>query len=49
MSFQISQGEDTLFSANIFVGFRAHIESLKVHEKFGVSGRKVNFYRRLDG
>jgi hypothetical protein len=28
--------------------FRACIEFLEVHEKFGISGRKVHFYIRLD-
>ena len=47
MSLQISQGEYTLFSANIFVRLRALNESLKVCEKFRISGRKVNFTKDL--
>jgi hypothetical protein len=34
MSLQISQGEYTLFSANIFGGLRAFIESLEFHQIF---------------
>ena len=41
MSLQISQGEYTLFSANIFVRLRACIESLMAREKFRISERKV--------
>ena len=38
---RIIQGEYTLFSANIFVGLRACIESLTAREKFRISERKV--------
>ena len=41
MNLQISQGEYTLFSANIFVRFRACIESFMTREKFRISERKV--------
>ena len=48
MSLQISQGEYTLFSANIFVGLRALTESLKVLEKFRISERKVQIIAMMD-
>jgi hypothetical protein len=44
-----NHGEYTLFSANIFVGLRACIESLKMLEIFRISERKVDFFKEIDG